>query len=76
MFCGHVEEFRDMAAGVPVPIIVAGGPCKTENSAGLLEELQNALDAGAAGVAYGRRVWGSSDPEGLIRQISEVMFSD
>ena len=57
MFSGHVEEFRDMAEGVPVPIIVAGGPCKAEGNGTLLEELQKALEAGAAGVAYGRRVW-------------------
>jgi fructose-bisphosphate aldolase / 2-amino-3,7-dideoxy-D-threo-hept-6-ulosonate synthase len=76
MFCGNVEAFRDMAEGAPVPIIVAGGPGKSESNGNLLDELRNALDAGAAGVAYGRRVWGSVDPQGLIRQMHDVMFSE
>jgi fructose-bisphosphate aldolase / 2-amino-3,7-dideoxy-D-threo-hept-6-ulosonate synthase len=75
MYSGNVEEFRDMAEGVPVPIIVAGGPSKVEIASSLVGELRNVLDAGASGVAWGRRVWGSSNPQELIGQMSKVMFS-
>jgi len=76
MYSGDVAEFRDMAEGVPVPILVAGGPAKTDDTDVLLAEVQDALDAGAAGIVFGRRVWGASDPETLIRKMNKVIFSD
>ena len=76
MYSGNVEEYRDMLAGVPVPILVAGGPAKTDDTDVLLGEVQSALDAGASGIVFGRRVWGAADPETLIRKMNKVIFSD
>jgi len=52
---------------------VAGGP-KTTPDTSTLHLVADALQAGAAGVAIGRRVWQSDDPEATTRAIHSVMF--
>ncbi len=71
-YCGDVAQFAEIVAAVPVPIIVAGGP-KTAGDDSTLQLVRDALAAGAAGVAIGRRVWQSADPAGVTRQIRAVM---
>ncbi len=71
-YCGNVEEFKDIVQSVPVPIIVAGGP--KESGLSTIDLVREALEGGAVGVAIGRRVWQSEDPEGLTRQIADVMW--
>ena len=71
-YCGGVAQFAEIVAAVPVPIIVAGGP-KTTGDDSTLQLVRDALAAGAAGVAIGRRVWQSADPAGVTRQIRAVM---
>ena len=71
-YCGQVEAFKDIVQSVPVPIIVAGGP--KDSGLSTIDLVKEALEGGAKGVAIGRRVWQSDDPEGLTRQIAEVMW--
>lgn len=71
-YCGDVVQFSEIVAAVPVPIIVAGGP-KTAGDDSTLQLVRDALAAGAAGVAIGRRVWQSEDPANVTRQIHAVM---
>lgn len=72
-YCGNVEEYRQVVTAVPVPIIVAGGP-KTANEPSVAEFTHDAVAAGAAGVAIGRRVWQSDDPCELTRQIYRALW--
>jgi DhnA family fructose-bisphosphate aldolase class Ia len=72
-YCGDVAQFAEIVQAVPVPIIVAGGP-KTTVDTSTLDLVRDALAAGAAGVAIGRRVWQSEDPEAVTRQIHGIMF--
>ncbi len=48
-----------------VPVILAGGDLTGERDA-LLATVRAALEAGAAGVAHGRNVWGSDDPAAAV----------
>lgn len=73
-YCGNVAMFRDIVASSPVPIIVAGGPSNGGGNESVLQTLRDVLEAGAAGVAFGRRVWQAADPETLVRQMAGVMF--
>jgi len=73
-YCGDVERFREVLASAPVPVIVAGGPSNGSGADSVLQTLREVLQAGAAGVAFGRRVWQSPDPEGLVRQMSAIIF--
>lgn len=74
-YCGDIDRFREVVEAVPVPIIVAGGPGggADDSTVGVARD---AIRAGAAGVAFGRRVWQSDDPEGVTRQLKQVIFSD
>lgn len=73
-YCGNAEEFRQIVESVPVPIIIAGGP-KTEHIS-TTEMVRDAVGAGAAGVAIGRRVWQSEDPREMTRQISRMLWGN
>ena len=73
-YCGDVEQFRQVVSATCVPIIVAGGPSvgDADNS---FQVAQGALAAGAAGVAFGRRVWQASDPESVVRGLHHAIFA-
>lgn len=73
-YCGDVDAFRQVIAAVPVPVIVAGGPSEGDGDS-TTSVARDALEAGAVGVAFGRRVWQADDPEGVTRQLKEVIFS-
>ena len=61
--------------GCDVPVILAGGDL-TGDRAGLLAAVQEALDAGAAGVAHGRNVWGTGDPAGAVAALRRIVHAD
>ena len=73
-YCGNIDEFSQVVSSVPVPIIIAGGP-GGDNGNSTLSVAEDAIKAGAAGVAFGRRVWQSDDPEVITRQLKEVIFA-
>ncbi|MFN8455945.1 MAG: hypothetical protein U0401_14980 [Anaerolineae bacterium] len=70
---GDVEEFKQVVASAPVPIIVAGGPSQGDDSS-TTALARDAIAAGAAGVAIGRRVWQSPDPQAVTAQIHQAIF--
>ena len=72
-YCGDVATMRDITASAPVPIIVAGGPSKGEDD-DTATMARDAVAGGAVGVAIGRRVWQSDDPQGVTAQIHEALF--
>lgn len=74
-YCGDIDAFRKVISAVPVPIIVAGGPSEGEGDS-TVNVARDAIKAGAVGVAFGRRVWQADDPEGVTRQLKQVIFSD
>ena len=74
-YCGDIDAFQQVVAATPVPIIVAGGPGEGPDVS-TISVARDAIKAGAAGVAFGRRVWQSDDPEGVTRQLKQVVFSD
>jgi fructose-bisphosphate aldolase/2-amino-3,7-dideoxy-D-threo-hept-6-ulosonate synthase len=74
-YCGDIDRFRQVVAAAPVPIIVAGGPGEGADDS-TVGVARDAIKAGAAGVAFGRRVWQADDPEVVTRQLKEVIFSD
>lgn len=71
-YCGNIAEFRQVVQSVPVPIIIAGGPKSGHIST--TDMVRDAVRAGAAGVAIGRRVWQSGDPQEMTRRIGSVLW--
>ena len=55
-----------------VPVIVLGGlKMKTDGDA--LQVVKDSMEAGAAGVAFGRNIWQNKDPEGVTRAIAGII---
>lgn len=73
-YCGDVAAFRHVVAASPVPIVIAGGPRNDAGEDDLLQMVREALEAGAAGVAIGRRVWQAEDPRETVRRIYRILF--
>lgn len=72
LFTGSVAEMLDITAASPVPVLVAGGP-PHGSEAGVLDFVRDALTGGAAGVAMGRNIFQSADPERLAGRVARLV---
>jgi predicted phospho-2-dehydro-3-deoxyheptonate aldolase len=61
-----------IAAGSPVPVVVAGGG-KVQETRFFLQRLEKVLQAGIQGVAIGRNVFQHSHPQVLLRAICAMV---
>jgi fructose-bisphosphate aldolase, class I len=68
-YAGSAESMRSIVQGCPIPILVLGG----SRSAVALEIVRGAMQAGAAGVLFGRNVFQSDDMEGFLRQARAIL---
>lgn len=71
-YTGSAESFREVVAGCPVPVVIAGGE-KVETDEELLQMIVGSLAAGGAGVSIGRNAFQHADPEGIMRSISMLV---
>jgi DhnA family fructose-bisphosphate aldolase class Ia len=71
-FTGSVEEFKSVVEGSFSPVIVLGGAHKKDLT-GLMEVIEHAMEAGAAGVAIGRNVWNHPHPDRVTRAIVHIV---
>ncbi len=67
-YVGTPEEFKGIIAAAFKPVIILGGEA-TKDTAGLFEVIEDAMAAGASGVAIGRNVWKSENPEGYTKAL-------
>lgn len=68
------KGFEKVAAGCPVPIVIAGGKKLPELEA--LDMCYRAIDQGAAGVDMGRNIFQSEDPVAMIKAVREVVHNN
>lgn len=71
-YTGDVDTFRDVVAGCPAPVVMAGGP-KTNTDEEFLEMVRGAIDAGGRGVAIGRNVFQHENPTAMTRALTLVV---
>jgi len=71
-YSGDVESFRRVVKNCPIPIVISGGPM-TKSAGDVLKMVRGAMDAGAAGIAMGRKVWGSSNPIKLVEALKLIV---
>ena len=71
-YTGDVESFARVVEACPTRVAVAGGDrCKTPRE--FLQMTRDVMDAGGAGVTYGRFVWSYPDPAAMIRALGKVI---
>lgn len=71
-YSGAKETFKSVVEGCPVPILIAGGP-KAETIEASLEMVEGAMQAGAAGVLFGRNVFQAEDPASMVKAIRAIV---
>jgi fructose-bisphosphate aldolase/2-amino-3,7-dideoxy-D-threo-hept-6-ulosonate synthase len=73
-YTGDPDTFKEVIAGCPVPLVIAGGP-KIETEKELLEMVKNSVEVGGAGVAIGRNVFQAKSPQKTTRTICEIVHN-
>lgn len=68
------EGFERVAAGCPVPIVIAGGKKLPEREA--LEMCFKAIDQGASGVDMGRNIFQSESPIAMLKAVKAVVHEN
>jgi DhnA family fructose-bisphosphate aldolase class Ia len=71
-YSGDVESFRRIVEQVYVPLVVLGGS-KSEDPRDLLQVVQDAMQAGASGVAVGRNICQYRAPEKIAAAIAAII---
>lgn len=75
-YTGDVETFRTIAAATNRPVYVAGGPMRDSSLQACLELIDEVLEAGAAGVIFGRNIWQRPDPAAALRAVCALVHDD
>ncbi|MBO3804325.1 MAG: fructose-bisphosphate aldolase [Candidatus Brockarchaeota archaeon] len=71
-FTGSPGTFREVVEECPIPIFILGGARMGDDRA-VLENVKGAIEAGAAGVAFGRNVFQHKNPAAMTRAISRIV---
>jgi fructose-bisphosphate aldolase/2-amino-3,7-dideoxy-D-threo-hept-6-ulosonate synthase len=66
------NSFVEVVKSCIRPVLMAGGPT-IDSPKKVLECVKSAIEAGAAGVAIGRNIWQSKDPEKMTRAIASIV---
>jgi putative autoinducer-2 (AI-2) aldolase len=66
------QDFDQVVAGCPVPVLIAGGP-KCETDLDTLKMIHGAISGGARGIVMGRNLWQSPHPEALLKCVHGII---
>ncbi|BAF58806.1 MAG: fructose-bisphosphate aldolase [Pelotomaculum sp.] len=66
------ENFDQVVAGCPVPVLIAGGP-KCDTDGDTLKMVYGAVQGGARGIVMGRNVWQSPHPRALLAAVHGII---
>ena len=71
-YTGSPESFRHVTSNCPAPVLVAGGP-KAKSLRESFELAKGSIEGGAAGLIFGRNIWQSDNPAGMVKALRHVM---
>lgn len=74
-YTGDPASFEEVVEGALVPVVIAGGP-KVDTNEELLQMAKESVEVGGAGVAFGRNIFQSEDPESITKAISEIVHKN
>jgi class I fructose-bisphosphate aldolase len=69
---GSLERLQAIIQGCPVPLLVAGG-ARAERADDAYERARIAMQAGAAGLVYGRNIYDSADPAAELEKYIHIV---
>lgn len=71
-YTGSPQSFEQVTSGCPVPVVIAGGE-KLESDEDILNMVEGAIKAGAAGVSIGRNAFQHTTPPRMVATISRIV---
>lgn len=74
-YTGSVESFKEVVAGCPVPVVIAGGP-KMDSDEDIFKMVAGALAAGAAGLSIGRNAFQHKNPAKMVYALSQIVHNN
>jgi DhnA family fructose-bisphosphate aldolase class Ia len=75
-YTGSAESFaRVVEVASPALVVAAGGP-RLETDADVLRMAEGVVQAGAAGITFGRNIWQSPDGPALVRALKHVLHDN
>jgi fructose-bisphosphate aldolase / 2-amino-3,7-dideoxy-D-threo-hept-6-ulosonate synthase len=72
LYTGDAESMCRVVEGATVPVVILGGERASDETT-LVAQVQAALEAGVAGVAFGRNIWSQADPAAITRRLRTVL---
>jgi fructose-bisphosphate aldolase, class I len=75
IYPGNVEALRTVIQGCPVPLLVAGG-AKADKPEDAYRQAQSAMEAGAAGLVFGRNIYESNKPAAELARFSGIVHGE
>lgn len=73
VYTGDVDSFARVIRCTPVPVVIAGGP-KAGTDMDVLKMTEDAMDAGACGVTYGRNIFAHKRPPEMVRALAAIIY--
>ncbi|CUR51319.1 2-amino-3,7-dideoxy-D-threo-hept-6-ulosonate synthase [Nitrosotalea devaniterrae] len=73
LYTGDIDSFKKIVKSTPVPVVIAGGP-KAKTDKDVLQMTEEAMEAGAKGVTYGRNIFEHKDPGKMTHALSAIIF--
>lgn len=70
-----VDEFKSIVNECYVPVVVLGGSAMGDD-ASLFKMVENAIKAGASGIAIGRNVWQHPNPPAVARSLAAIVHEE
>jgi len=75
VYTGDQKSFSELTQSVYAPVVILGGAKKVPERE-LLQEIKDALEAGASGIAMGRNIWGHENPVGYASAIAKLIHEE
>ena len=73
LYTGSVDSFAKVVKSTPVPVVIAGGP-KAKTDMDVLKMTEDAMEAGAKGVTYGRNIFAHKNPAKMTQALAGIIF--
>ena len=72
---GSAAALRPITAALPVPVLMAGGPRQTSDL-GTLQLVAEVMRGGAAGILFGRAIFGADNPLAVLKACRAIIHDD
>ncbi len=72
-FSGNLKELKQVISVCPMPIWLAGGSMKSDRDT--INRANLALQAGCAGICFGRSIWQSKSPRSVMKSLKLLLHN-